>query len=73
MKPMKNILALLLVSHADGSEELYDHSTDPHEHHNLIAETGNRPELRLAVERLSSWIPQKQAGEPDLILAPQDK
>jgi arylsulfatase A-like enzyme len=58
------------IRYADGSQELYDHSTDPHEHHNLISKTGERSELLAAVERLSSWIPEKQAGEPDLILPP---
>ncbi|MEX1224014.1 MAG: sulfatase-like hydrolase/transferase, partial [Pirellulales bacterium] len=56
------------IRYADGSEELYDHASDPHEHENLIAHTKERPELREAVERLSAWIPKEQAGEPDLVL-----
>lgn len=56
------------IRYADGSEELYDHSTDPHEHHNLIAKTKENPELRAAVERLSAWLPKEQAGQPDLVL-----
>lgn len=56
------------IRYADGSEELYDHATDPHEHHNLIAKAKKAPELRAAVERLSAWLPKEQAGEPDLIL-----
>jgi len=55
------------IRYADGAEELYDHSVDPHEHHNLIGKTGERPELRAAVERLAVWIPKEQAGEPDLV------
>lgn len=54
--------------YADGSEELYDHLADPHEHRNLIGEIDDRPELQAAVERLASWIPEEQAGEPDLVL-----
>ena len=56
------------IRYADGSEELYDHRTDPHEHENLIPRTEERPDLRAVVERLSAWLPKDQAGEPDLIL-----
>ena len=56
------------IRYADGAEELYDHTTDPHEHHNLIAKIKEQPELQSAVKRLSAWIPKEQAGQPDLIL-----
>ena len=56
------------IRYADGSEELYDHATDPHEHRNLIVKIKERPELRAVVERLAAWIPKEQAGEPDLVL-----
>lgn len=56
------------IRYADGSEELYDRKADPHEFDNLIAVIDERPELRAVVERLAAWIPEQQAGEPDLIL-----
>lgn len=56
------------IRYADGSEELYDHEADPHEHENLIAKVKARPELKAAVERLSAWLPKEQAGKPDLVL-----
>lgn len=56
------------IRYADGSEELYDHANDPHEHHNLISKTNENRELRAVVERLSAWIPKENAGEPDLVL-----
>lgn len=55
------------IRYADGSEELYDHSTDPHEHHNLSAKTKDNPEHRAVVKRLSAWLPKEQAGQPDLV------
>jgi len=56
------------IRYADGSEELYDHATDPHEHHNLIAKAKDNPGLQAVIERLSAWIPKEQAGKPDLVL-----
>jgi len=57
--------------YADGSEELYDRKTDPHEFDNLITQVKQRPELQAAIKRLSGFIPDKEAGKPDLILAEQ--
>ena len=59
------------IHYADGSQELYDHAVDPHEHDNLISKTAERRELQAVVERLSSWLPKNQAGKPDLILEKQ--
>jgi arylsulfatase A-like enzyme len=56
------------IRYADGSEELYDHAVDPHEHHNLITKADGRPELRTVIHRLTAWIPKQQAGAPDLLL-----
>jgi arylsulfatase A-like enzyme len=61
------------IRYADGSEELYDHSDDPHEHRNLISKTKEDPELHAAVERLAAWIPEEQAGKPDLVLPENGK
>jgi choline-sulfatase len=59
--------------YADGSEELYDRKTDPHEFDNLITQVKQRPELQAVIKRLSGFIPDKEAGKPDLILAEQGK
>lgn len=60
------------IRYADGSEELYDGEVDPHEFDNLIPQLDERPELREVVARLAEWIPERQAGEPDLLLREQD-
>ena len=59
------------IRYADGSEELYDRAEDPHEFDNLIPLLEQKPELRAVIERLSAWIPARQAGDPDLILLPE--
>lgn len=46
------------IRYADGSEELYDHSIDPHEWHNLAS----KDELRPVMEGLKKWLPTKNAG-----------
>mgnify|MGYP002063589742 CR=1 FL=1 len=43
------------IRYADGGEELYDHTKDPHEWHNLA----NDPELEGVKRRLSQWLPKK--------------
>ena len=53
--------------YADGSEELYDRVNDPHEFDNLTTHTRKDPKLLEAIARLSKWIPQKEAGKPDLV------
>jgi len=53
--------------YAEGSEELYDRSTDPHEFDNLIRQAKTNPELKAAVEKLYKWIPKDEAGKPDLV------
>lgn len=50
------------IRYADGSEELYDHQTDPHEWTNLA----NKPEHTALKEKLSSFFPKefKSAERP---------
>ncbi len=45
------------IRYADGSEELYDHHTDPNEWHNLAG----GPEHREVKARLASWLPKEDA------------
>ncbi|MHC4173200.1 MAG: sulfatase [Planctomycetota bacterium] len=45
------------IQYPDGTEELYDHETDPHEFENLA----HRPELEPVKQRLGKWIPKKWA------------
>ncbi|MCD9558313.1 sulfatase-like hydrolase/transferase [Photobacterium carnosum] len=44
------------IRYRDDSEELYDHKTDPHEHHNLA----NKFEYYQVKVDLAKWIPQNQ-------------
>jgi arylsulfatase A-like enzyme len=53
--------------YADGSEELYDRQNDPHEFHNLAEQSKTDESLKAVIKRLSSYIPEKEAGEPDLV------
>ncbi|MDF1754381.1 MAG: sulfatase [Verrucomicrobiales bacterium] len=51
------------IRYADGSEELYDHRTDPHEWTNLAA----RDEYTTVVEAHRKWLPKTEAkAVPDL-------
>ena len=45
------------IRYADGTHELYDHHTDPGEHHNLA----DRPVHRPVIERLGALIPTSSA------------
>lgn len=45
------------IRYSDGSEELYDHTTDPAEWHNLA----DRAEAQPTKKRLSRWLPKKWA------------
>jgi arylsulfatase A-like enzyme len=47
------------IRYADGGEELYDHTQDPHEWHNLA----NDRELEAVKRRLLEWLPKKNAPE----------
>jgi arylsulfatase A-like enzyme len=47
------------IHYADGSEELYNHATDPHEYHNLIGQ----PETAVIVRQLKVWIPPTQPAD----------
>jgi len=48
------------IRYADGSEELYDHATDPYEWVNLAAQ----PERETVKAALAKWLPQKNAPAP---------
>jgi arylsulfatase A-like enzyme len=51
------------IRYADGTEELYDHSTDPNEWHN-VADTPKNGEV---IRRLEKWMPKKEASPaPDM-------
>jgi arylsulfatase A-like enzyme len=52
------------IRYADGSEELYDHETDPMEYTNLAGQA----ELEAVKRELSAWLPKQNA--PD---APREK
>lgn len=45
------------IRYADGGEELYDHSKDPHEWHNLAED----PTLQTIKDSLRKWLPQSDA------------
>ncbi len=45
------------IRYADGSEELYDHEADPNEWRNVA----NRPDLANVKQRLTKWLPKKNA------------
>lgn len=53
--------------YADGSEELYDRQSDPHEFDNLIEQAKTDTELQAVIKRLASHLPRDEAGEPDLV------
>ncbi|MDH3585339.1 MAG: sulfatase, partial [Phycisphaerae bacterium] len=52
------------IRYADGSEELYDHRTDPNEWTNRAAEADLAP----VCQRLARWLPKKEAAD-----APYDR
>jgi hypothetical protein len=45
------------IRYADGSEELYDHETDPMEYTNLAT----RAEYDAVKQELSAWLPERNA------------
>jgi len=45
------------IRYSDGSEELYDHNSDPNEWHNLA----QQPEHRQTIEELKTWLPHTNA------------
>ena len=47
------------IRYSDGSEELYDHTTDPAEFHNLIAQ----PASAAIVAKLRPWLPVTPAAD----------
>lgn len=53
--------------YAEGSEELYDRKTDPHEFDNLIERAKTDEQLQAVIKRLAGHIPTDEAGEPDLV------
>jgi arylsulfatase A-like enzyme len=56
------------IVYADGSEELYDHRSDPAEHENLIG----RPDAKRIVERLRRYIPETPAEDRPRVRAEAD-
>ena len=46
------------ILYADGSEELYDHETDPDEWHNLAAQAPRAPEHAKVIARLKKHLPE---------------
>ena len=51
------------IRYADGSEELYDHTRDPHEWTNLAGD----PKHAAVIAQHKKWLPQKNAPpQPDL-------
>lgn len=53
------------IRYADGSEELYDHQTDPREYHNLAAQPALQPVIaRLAPHLPASWAPSSASFAP---------
>ena len=53
--------------YAEGSEELYDRSQDPHEFDNLIEQAQADAKLQAVIKRLSAHLPKDEAGKPDLV------
>lgn len=53
--------------YADGSEELYDRHSDPHEFDNLIGWGKANPLIADIIDKLRQAIPKDEAGKPDLI------
>ncbi|TZF81331.1 sulfatase [Pedobacter sp. BS3] len=45
------------IRYADGSEELYDHESDPYEHTNLA----RRADMKPVIQQLAKYVPQKFA------------
>ncbi len=45
------------IRYANGDEELYDHSADPHEFHNVASDRKHAD----VIKRLAKWIPQTDA------------
>ncbi|MEY2982858.1 MAG: hypothetical protein RL562_3085, partial [Planctomycetota bacterium] len=52
------------IRYADGSEELYDHATDPAEWHNLLAASAESPgdAIREVVETMREHLPTQDAA-----------
>lgn len=51
------------ILYYDGSEELYDHDTDPNEWSNLAAEKPRRAEHKDVIERLKKHLPKTNAPQ----------
>ena len=50
------------IRYRDGSEELYDHRSDPNEHHNLAGD----PKYASVKERLGAYMPTKNVVPEDI-------
>ncbi|MCP5115834.1 MAG: sulfatase-like hydrolase/transferase, partial [bacterium] len=55
------------IRYADGTEELYDHSTDPNEWDNVAGS----PENAAVIEDLARWLPETNAPEAPPMERPQ--
>lgn len=52
---------LRYIRYEDGSEEFYDHRSDPHEWHNLAGDAERRTEIASHLEELRKYLPETAA------------
>ena len=57
------------INYSDGTCELYDHTVDPHEWHNLAAS----PEAASIIKDLSSWLPTQESEPVSDLTSPKRK
>ncbi|MEC8554035.1 MAG: sulfatase [Planctomycetota bacterium] len=50
-----------LIRYQDGSQELYDHKTDPQEWNNLASKIATTPELQTVVKKLAQLLPKEES------------
>lgn len=48
------------INYSNGDEELYDHRTDPLEHHNLLHSSNLKPKYRKKADELKKFIPENR-------------
>ncbi|WAJ71738.1 sulfatase [Catenovulum adriaticum] len=49
------------IQYKDGSQELYNQTTDPHEYNNLIGQ----PQYAEVIEKLSEWLPEVKIAQTE--------